>query len=442
MIKGAACGFFQLRKVFFMQKDKWKAIGDYIVRHGKIFFPVVIIAAVAVTVTIALNLGKGAPEEIAQTGEGSSETQAQTETVTVTEQAPEDVPLVENEDGAIYSLVATYYNAVALGDTETILNICDEMSDTELLRFQVTAQYIDYYSSLEIYTKTGPEEGSTIAYVYYKVIFQNQTAEFPGYQALYICTDENGELYIKRGENSDEVNEYIKTVNAQADVVEFNNRITEEYNQLMLDQPELLEYLTELDEQVGKEVGVILADQSAAESQPPEGTEVAASDGAEAAGQETGEAGADQNSTQTTGTETVQYATATTTVNVRSSDSEQADRMGKLPGGETVQVLEERVNGWTKVIFEGQEGFIKSEYLQAAENAGSAGGAENAAGNTVIGTVTASTNINVRAAASETADRLGILAGGDMAELLANENGWCKINYNGQVGYVKAEYVE
>ena len=96
-------------------------------------------------------------------------------------------------------------------------------------------------------------------------------------------------------------------------------------------------------------------------------------------------------------------------------------------------MLEQRVNGWTKVLFEGKEGYIKSEFLQMTE---SAAGAES------IGTVTATTNINVRSSASETADRLGVLAGGDSAELVAREDGWCKIKYQGQIGYVKADYVE
>ena len=66
---------------------------------------------------------------------------------------------------------------------------------------------------------------------------------------------------------------------------------------------------------------------------------------------------------------------------------------------------------------------------------------ESAEGQEVIGTVTANTNVNVRAAASETAEQVGILIGGDSAELLANENGWCKIKYDGKVAYVKAEFV-
>lgn len=102
-------------------------------------------------------------------------------------------------------------------------------------------------------------------------------------------------------------------------------------------------------------------------------------------------------------------------------------------GGTKLQVLEQRPNGWTKVDYEGKEGYIKTEFLQLAESA---------AETETIGTVTATTNINVRASASETADRLGVLSGGDSAELVGTEGDWSKIKYNGQIGYVKSEYVQ
>ena len=152
---------------------------------------------------------------------------------------------------------------MALGDAESLTAVCDEISEKDLLHYLETAKYIESYPTIEIYTKPGPEDGSTIAYVYYKVAFTNQTEAFPGYKAYYICKNEQGELYIKRGENSDEVNEYIKTVSAQDDVVEFNNRVTVEYNELMVEHPELLEYLSELDSQVSTAVGVTLAQQAA-----------------------------------------------------------------------------------------------------------------------------------------------------------------------------------
>ena len=425
-MREAACGFlqfkeyFRIRKGLYMWKEKIHSIGNYIIKHNKVVLPAVVVVAVAITVSVSLSLSnrhKEAQQE-AEIESAASET--------ATETATEDVPLVANEEGAVYTLIATYYNAMATGDEETLRSVCDEISDKDMYRYVELSQYIDYYPTLEIYTKTGPEEGSVIAYVYYKISFVGHEEEVPGYQALYICTNDQGGLYIKRGENSEEVNEYIKTVSTQDDVVEFNNKITVEYNELMVEHPEVLQYISELDSQVSIAVGEKLANQVAGETQAAEtGTEEGSTDG-----QDTQTENSEQQQTEDQGP---QYVTTTTTVNVRSSDSEQADKLGKVSGGTKLQVLEQRPNGWTKVDYEGKEGYIKTEFLQLAE---SAAGAET------IGTVTATTNINVRASASETADRLGVLSGGDSAELVGTEGDWSKIKYNGQIGYVKSEYVQ
>lgn len=425
-MREAACGFlqfkeyFRIRKGLYMWKEKIHSIGNYIIKHNKVVLPAVVVVAVAITVSVSLSLSnrhKEAQQE-AEIASAASET--------ATETATEDVPLVANEEGAVYTLIATYYNAMATGDEETLRSVCDEISDKDMYRYVELSQYIDYYPTLEIYTKTGPEEGSVIAYVYYKISFVGHEEEVPGYQALYICTNDQGGLYIKRGENSEEVNEYIKTVSTQDDVVEFNNKITVEYNELMVEHPEVLQYISELDSQVSIAVGEKLANQVAGETQAAEtGTEEGSTDG-----QDVQTENGEQQEAEDQGP---QYVTTTTTVNVRSSDSEQADKLGKVSGGTKLQVLEQRPNGWTKVDYEGKEGYIKTEFLQLAE---SAAGAET------IGTVTATTNINVRASASETADRLGVLSGGDSAELVGTEGDWSKIKYNGQIGYVKSEYVQ
>ena len=425
-MREVACGFlqfkeyFRIRKGLYMWKEKIHSIGNYIIKHNKVVLPAVVVVAVAITVSVSLSLSnrhKEAQQE-AEIASAASET--------ATETATEEVPLVANEEGAIYTLIATYYNAMATGDEETLRSVCDEISDKDMYRYVELSQYIDYYPTLEIYTKTGPEEGSVIAYVYYKISFVGHEEEVPGYQALYICTNDQGGLYIKRGENSEEVNEYIKTVSTQDDVVEFNNKITVEYNELMVDHPEVLQYISELDSQVSIAVGEKLANQVAAETQVAEaGTEEGSTDG-----QDTQTENGEQQEAEDQGP---QYVTTTTTVNVRSSDSEQADKLGKVSGGTKLQVLEQRPNGWTKVDYEGKEGYIKTEFLQLAESA---------AETETIGTVTATTNINVRASASETADRLGVLSGGDSAELVGTEGDWSKIKYNGQIGYVKSEYVQ
>lgn len=404
-----------------MWKEKLHFLGNYIIKHSKVVLPAVVVVAVAVTVSVSLSMNNRHREE-----QQNAESAAAASSEIATEPTTEDVSLVANEEGAVYTLVATYYNAMATGDETTLRSVCDEISDKDMYRYLELAQYIDYYPTLEIYTKTGPEEDSVIAYVYYKIAFVGHEEEVPGYQALYICTNDQGEMYIKRGENSEEVNDYIKTVSTQDDVVEFNNKITVEYNELMVDHPEVLQYISELDSQVSIAVGEKLANQVAGD----QNTDTSAEGGDQAAdGQDTSAEGTEQPAEE----QGPQYVTTTTTVNVRSSDSEQADKLGKVAGGTKLQVLEQRANGWTKVDYEGKEGYIKTEFLQLAE---SVAGAET------IGTVTATTNINVRASASETADRLGVLSGGDSAELVGTEGDWSKIKYNGQVGYVKSEYVQ
>lgn len=402
-----------------MGKEKWNTIRDFIVKNCKIIFPVLLVAVVAVTVVIALN-GVRSRQEGESLPEESSVQESQEASDTP---VAEEVPLSPNTDNDIYTLVSTYYSAMGQGDTETMLSVCDEISENDLLYYEELSKYIDHYAELEIYTKQGPAEGSVVAYVYFKMGIVNYE-EVPGYETLYICCREDGQLYIKNVNNfTEEEKEYIKAVNEQVDVVEFNNRVNVEYNELMTANPELFEYLGLLGSQVQVSVGEILAARNAENAQNGE-----AQEGTDQAGDAQEETPAEETPAESG----PQYATATTTVNVRSSDSEQADRLGKVSGGTRVEVQEVRVNGWTKIVFEGQDGYIKSEYLQMEE---SAGGLET------IGTVTATTNINVRSAASETADRLGMLPGGESLELIANENGWCKVNYNGQVGYVKADYV-
>lgn len=408
-----------------MQNEKWKIIRDYVVKHCKIIFPIVVIVVAAMTVVFAL----GARKEKAAADSQQAESQSLQQDSSEAEQsvAIEDIPLVVNEDGELYTLLATYYNAMAEGDTETILSVCSEYSENELLRLQERAKYLEYYPTLEIYTKPGPEAGSTVAYVYYKLVFVNHAEEVPGFQAWYICTNEEGNLYINTtGELPEDVNDYIVTVSTQADVVELYNKVQVEYNEVITAHPELLTYMQELSAQVNTSVGTVLAQENASNAGEGGNTDATENENG-------GDTGTDvQPSGETPVDNGPQYATATTTVNVRSSDSEQADKLGKVTGGSQVQVQEVIANGWTKIVFEGKDGYIKSEYLQMAESA---------AGQDVIGTVTATTNINVRSAASETADRLGVLAAGESLDLLADENGWCKVKYNGQVGYVKSDYV-
>lgn len=440
-----------------MRKDNLTTIRDYIIKNSRFLFPVILIAVVALTVSFALNAGNkkdaGETQESVEESSVEPDVQRLQEEATPEPPAPEEAALIVNEDEGIRALITQYYNAMASGDSAAMAAVYDEISDNDLLRYEETAKYLSSIPAMDIYTKPGLEQGNTVVYVYYRLCFLNhEEQEIPGWQTFYVCDNGQGGLYIKNELNfTEEEKEYIVAVSAQDDVVEFNNRVSVEYNDLATEHPELLTYMGELGKQINATIGVRLAEQNAAAGnpeggeQPAEGeqpTEGEPAEGAQPAeGEPAGgepqegdapEGGDSQAQPEAPAELGPRYATATTTVNVRSSDSEQADKLGKVAGGDKVQVQEVRVNGWSKIVFEGGDGYIKSEYLHMEESV---------EGQQVIGTVTANENVRIRAAAAEDAAQLGLMVGGDSLELLANENGWCKVIYDGKVGYVKADYV-
>jgi uncharacterized protein YgiM (DUF1202 family) len=295
------------------------------------------------------------------------------------------------------------------------------------------SEYVEDYPEKTIYTKAGPKPNSYLAYVHFKMKVTNFEDVVSGMETFYICANEDGSYYLNEGEVTDEELQFIEKTAAQDDVLELYNQVNVECSDTLKNNEELFYYIQEIVKEVQKSTGEALADQGTStevvdEPTEDEGTEVATGEG------ETGEdATGNTEETQPSIPAEPIYAKATTTVNVRASDSEQADKVDKITAGTKVEILEQRVNGWSKVKFDNTEGFIKSEFLQLL----------NVANNeAVIGTVTATSNVNVRMNPSEDADRLGVLAGGEVVDLLARENGWCKINYNGQIGYVKEDFLQ
>ena len=109
-----------------MWKEKLENVFNYINKHSKVAFPVIIIAAVAITVTVALNAGS--KRDMLDDNSATMATEASTEVVL--EGADTLVPLSLNEDSAITTLITTFYNAMALGDAESLTAVCDEISES------------------------------------------------------------------------------------------------------------------------------------------------------------------------------------------------------------------------------------------------------------------------------------------------------------------------
>ena len=258
----------------------------------------------------------------------------------------------------------------------------------------------------------------------------------------YVCTNEDGELYINEdGEESDNELHYMREIQLQEDVIDLNNKAAEAYNKMMVDDPKLADFLLELKTEIEKNVGEALARAEQSE-EPEEGAE-------EEAPEETEEDAP---------VEVVTKVKTTDVVNIRTSDSETADKLGKAAVGDEFELLEEKGNGWSKIKYDGGEAYIKSDFLEPSETMtasndeqtedGEEEESQEQADNTddstaTNGTVRVKETVRIRSGASENSEKIATAYMGETFEVIMKQaDGWTKIKYNGQTAYVKSDYVE
>ncbi|MBQ9990412.1 MAG: SH3 domain-containing protein [Lachnospiraceae bacterium] len=401
-----------LTNLFLMCKENSK-----VMKITVAFLAVVIV----VLVLVAMMETKSATSTaVVSTEEGS---EASEEEITVPEEALEKDAYPE-----VNNLVKQYYQALADGDLDTIRSIKSSTDDKEEIIIVEKSKYLEAYPVINVYTKKGPEEGSFVAYAQYEVKMYEYDTTVPGVNTLYICQRDDGTYFINE-DVTQETLDYIKVVTAHNDVIDLYNTVQVQYNEIMTADAELSTFLMTLPEQLKTAVSLSLA-QKEAENAPEEEEVVV----------------------EETETTVVTKVKTTDVVNVRSSDSIEADRIGKTTQGQVLELVEERVNGWSKVIFEGKEGFIKTEFLEPeetmtveAENTEEEGAEEESSTtssqSTTKGKVT--DTVNVRKAASTDGEKLGQLSEGSEIEIIEKmSSGWTKIKYNGGEAYVKSDYVE
>lgn len=418
---------------FFQKNKKQTLIGGGVA--------VVIIAA---AVSIGIFAGRGAKP--ASAGDAQTGTQAVSgETAANTETEKTDiVPLEENAVPEVNELLQQYYQAAADGDMDTLNTLVNTYDEDTQIYLEKMSGHVEYYQNVACYTKPGPVDGSYIVYAYYEVKFKDLDTAVPGISPYLVYPKEDGSLYIYEGDVDESVNAYVEEVSAQDDVIDLMNRVQVVFNEAVMQDDNLNNYLAQLKEDLQVEVGEALGE---AESRTQEET---------ADAEETSEAPAKGGG----------KVRATDVVNVRASDSEQAERIGKVAVGDVMPLLEEKANGWSKVEYDGKEGYIKSEFLESVDENSEKGENPDADGTKEEGAVEESSSetsqnaasgselpatgkikvaetVNIRKSCSETADKVGTVFPGETLEIVMQQaDGWTRVKYNGQTGYVKTEVLK
>ena len=118
---------------------------------------------------------------------------------------------------------------------------------------------------------------------------------------------------------------------------------------------------------------------------------------------------------------------------LRSTPAAEGEILATVSSGTNLVVLDEAEDGWYKVNYNSVEGYMSGEYLDVATKADTALG---------YGKVDADgSTLNMRAGASTSFDSLCSIPSGTVLELEGIYEGWYKVTYAGNTGYVSSDYI-
>ena len=230
--------------------------------------------------------------------------------------APEKVPLEKEAYPDVTTVIQTYYTALGNKDTAGIKSVVDSLDATEEAKI-TKDPYIEDYGDVETYTVEGPSEGTYVVFARYTYKFKDIDTAVPGLSQLYVCTDEDGKLYIATREQDQQTQEYIENTLDLQEVQELREEVEADYETALESDENLRDFI--------ENIGV--------------GTSKAAS-----------AAEGDQ-------------LTVKSDCNVRSEPSEEGEILGKL--GEGQQVTKMGSEGdWIEITYEEQTGYVRSDLFE------------------------------------------------------------------------------
>ena len=133
---------------------------------------------------------------------------------------------------------------------------------------------------------------------------------------------------------------------------------------------------------------------------------------------------------------TLVMAKVTQYVNIRKEPNQDSEKVGVLYkdcGGDILQ----RQDSWTKIQSGDVTGWVSDDYLYFGEEA-----QKEAKEVGILTAYSETETLRVRKEASLDSGVLGLLAMGEAVEAIEEDGDWVSINYEGETGYVAAEYVK
>lgn len=302
-----------------------------------------ILLGVALIVVIILAVtGIRAISHLGKGGSSSPKTETETETSASTDtivdgDAASTSTLVQN-DADVLTVMTSYYAAKTNKDLETLKKLDPSIDDTEE-KANLDSSYVESYSNIKTYSKQGPTEDSCVVYVCYDGKVQNIDTLVPSLTQFYLKKDAEGSYVITDPTGDQAAESFIEETRKSTEVQNLIDTVNKQCEDAKNSDPVLKEFMSKYGNSQDGEA------ETETEAQSEEPTEMIAND----------------------------------SCNVRSEPSTESDDnvIGGLYEGYTVTKIGETDDGWTEIDYNGQNAYVKSEFLSSVDGSDSADTSDN-----------------------------------------------------------------
>lgn len=370
-----------------------------------------------------------------------------TESTQVTEEAYQ-VDANEN----INALITQYYTAYAAGDVTTLSSIATPISANEQSYIGLFSQYVDEYQNIKCYTKTGLDENSYLVSVSMEIKFTGVDTTAPGLDFFYVRTNDDGSLYIDNlysqynlanQENAldTSIQNLIGQFESESDVMALQSEVQTRYDEALAADENLTNMIqTTIPAAIKDWVSQMAAQAVTEQTEAAEATEQPETEQPQETEQQE---------------EIIQQTDTLATkdrVNVRAAADVESEKLGTLDQG-TVVTRTAIAGDWSVIDYNGTAGYVKNEFLtydlpdttadsnsdSSADDSDSTNAASIAEGTVIM----LQNTTNIRSGMSEDSSKVGTAyAGEKVTVVMSYAEGWTKVKWNGETGYIKTSLLQ
>lgn len=366
-------------------------------------------------------------------------------------QATEEAYQVDANEN-INALITQYYTAYAAGDVTTLSSIATPISANEQSYIGLFSQYVDEYQNIKCYTKTGLDANSYLVSVSMEIKFTGVDTTAPGLDFFYVRTNDDGSLYIDNlysqynlanQENAldTSIQNLIGQFESESDVMALQSEVQTRYDEALAADENLTNMIqTTIPAAIKDWVSQMAAQAATEQTEAAEATEQPETEQPQETEQQE---------------EIIQQTDTLATkdrVNVRAAADVESEKLGTLDQG-TVVTRTAIAGDWSVIDYNGTAGYVKNEFLtydlpdttadsnsdSSADNSDSTNAASIAEGTVIM----LQNTTNIRSGMSEDSSKVGTAyAGEKVTVVMSYAEGWTKVKWNGETGYIKTSLLQ